>query len=79
MQGDDPFWKRKTQDKPAKPQDKPARAPRIKTRVTKKPAKKKTAEASDLPDDEELDDLESEVVLDSLGSFFIHLIDNDHY
>ena len=62
-----------------KPQDKPVRAPRTKTRVTKKPAKKRTAEASDLPIDEELNDLESEVVLDSLGSFFIHLIDNDHY
>ena len=64
MQGDDPFWKRKSQDKPVKAQDKPVRAPRIKTRVTKKPAKKKTAEASDLPNDEELDNLDSEVDLD---------------
>ena len=79
MQGDDPFWKKKSQDKSAKPQDKPVRAPRVKTRVTKKPAKKRTAEASDLPNDEELDGLESEVELDSLGSFFIHLIDNDYY
>ena len=71
-QGDDPFGKRKSQDKPA-------RAPRIKTRVTKRPEKKKTTEASDLPNDEELDDPESEVELDSLGSFFIHLIDNDYY
>ena len=78
-QGDDPFWKKKSQDKLAKTQDKPVRAPRVKTRVTKKPAKKRTAEASDLPNDEELDDPESEVELDSLGSFFIHLIDNDHY
>ena len=69
MQGDDPFWKKKSQDKPAKPQDKPARAPRIKTKASKKPAKKKTAEPSDLPNDEELDDPESEVELDSLGSF----------
>ena len=29
--------------------------------------------------DEDLDNPESEVELDSLGSFFIHLIDNDHY
>ena len=72
MQGDDPFWKRK-------PQDKTAKTPRTKTKVTKKPAKKKTAESPDLPNDEELDDPESEVELDSLGSFFIHLIDNDHY
>ena len=55
------------------------RAPHTKTRVTKKPAKKRTAEASDLPNDEELDDLELEVEHDSLGSFFIHLIANDYY
>ena len=79
MQGDDPFWKRKPQDKPAKPQDTPVKAPRTKTKVTKKPTKKKTAESPDLPNDEELDDPESEVGLDSLGSFFIHLIDNDYY
>ena len=42
-------------------------------------AKKRTAEASGLPNDGELDDLELEVELDSLGYFFIHLIDNDHY
>ena len=28
---------------------------------------------------EDLDNPESEVELDSLGSFFIHLIDNDYY
>ena len=72
MEGDDPFWKKKLQDKPAK-------TPRIKTKVTKKPAKKKTAESPGLNNDEDLDDPESEVELDSLGSFFIHLIDNDHY
>ena len=55
------------------------KAPRPKTKVTKKHAKKKTAESPDLPNDEELDDPESEVELDSLGSFFIHLIDNDYY
>ena len=32
-----------------------------------------------MANDEELDDPDSEVELDSLGSFFIHLIDNDHY
>ena len=26
-----------------------------------------------------MDDDESEVELDSIGSFFVHLIDNDHY
>ena len=77
LQAKDPFWKRKTQDKPAKPQDKPVRAPRAKSKATKRPAKKKTAESSDPPED--VDDSEQEVELDSLGSFFIHLIDNDHY
>ena len=52
-------------------------APRNKTKVTKGPAKKKTAESSDPPED--VDDSEPEVELDSLGSFFMHLIDNDHY
>ena len=42
-------------------------------------AKKRTPEASDLPNDEDLDDLELEVEHDSLGSFFIHLIANDYY
>ena len=55
------------------------RAPRVKTKVTKKPAKKKTAESPGLNNDEDLDDPESEVELDSLGSFFIHLIDNEYY
>ena len=55
------------------------KAPRTNAKVTKKPAKKTTAESPNLPNDEELDDPESEVELDSLGSFFIHLIDNDHY
>lgn len=42
-----------------------------------RPAKKKTAESFDPPED--VDESEQEVELDSLGSFFIHLIDNDHY
>ena len=45
----------------------------------KKPAKKKTAESTELHIDDDLDNPESEVKLDSLGSFFAHLIDNDHY
>ncbi|XP_044458424.1 uncharacterized protein [Triticum aestivum] len=40
--GDDPFWKKKPQDKPAKPQDKAAKPLRPKTKVVKKPAKKRT-------------------------------------
>lgn len=60
-----------------KPQDKPVRAPRAKSKASKKPAKKRTGESSDPA--EAVDDSESEVELDSLGSFFVHLIDNDHY
>ena len=77
LQSNDPFWKRKSQDKPAKPQDKPVRAPRAKSKASKKPAKKRTAESPDPAED--VDDSESEVELDLLGSFFMHLIDNDHY
>ena len=62
----------KTQDKPAKPT-------RNKTKVTKKPAKKKTNPSELLDLDDDGDDDESEVELDSLGSFFVHLIDNDYY
>ena len=56
---------------------------RTKNKATKRPAKKKsnTAELFNLDDkdDDDDDDDESEVELDSLGSFFVHLIDNDHY
>ena len=68
-QANSSFWKRKTQDKPV-------RAPRAKSKVTNRAAKKKTAESSDLPED--IDESDLEVELDSLGSFFIHLIDNDY-
>ena len=64
-QANSSFWKR----------TKPTRAPRAKTKATKKISKKKTVECSDPPEDEESD---AEVELDSLGSFFIHLIDNDY-
>ena len=48
----------------------------MKTKATKRAAKKKTAESSDPPED--IDESDQEVELDSLGSFFIHLIDNDY-
>ena len=66
-QANNSFWKR----------TKPARAPRAKSKVTKKAAKKKTTESSDPPED--VEESEQEVELDSLGSFFVPLIDNDHY
>ena len=53
--------------------------PRPKTKVIKKPAKKKTAKSLHPTNNEDLDDSESEVELDSLGYFFMHLIDNDYY
>ena len=71
-QANSPFWKKKPQDKPVKPAH-------TKTYVTKRPAKKKTAETAGLNIDDDADDDELEVELDSLGSFFIHLIDNDCY
>ena len=52
-------------------------APRVKTKATKRAAKKKTAESSDRPED--VDESEQEVELGSLGSFFVHLIDNNYY
>ena len=73
------------QDKPAKKPrpktkaiKKPAKKTRTKSKAIKKPAKKKTnpVELFNLDDHE---DDESEVELDSLGSFFVHLIDNYHY
>ncbi|KAM3189563.1 hypothetical protein ACQJBY_068078 [Aegilops geniculata] len=67
----DSLWKKKPQDKPAKPA-------RTQTKATKRPAKKKTTDSADLNLDDDKDDDESEVELDSLGSFFIHLIDNDY-
>ena len=66
MQANNFFWKR----------TKPARAPRAKSKVTKKAGKKKTTESSNPPGD--VDESDPEVELDSLGSFFIHLIDNDY-
>ena len=59
--------------------DKPAKKTQTKSKAIKKLAKKKTkaAELFNLGDDD--DDDESEVELESLGSFFVHLIDNDHY
>lgn len=69
LQANDAFWKRKASNKPM-------RDARAKSKVTKKEAKKKTAESSDPPED--VDESDPEVELDSLGSFFIHLIDNDY-
>nr|XP_020192483.1 uncharacterized protein LOC109778344 [Aegilops tauschii subsp. strangulata] len=63
---DDPFWNKKLQDKLVK-------KARGKTKAPKKPAKKKT----DTTELFALNDDESEVELDSLGSFFVHLIDVD--
>ncbi|XP_073365006.1 uncharacterized protein [Aegilops tauschii subsp. strangulata] len=77
--GEDPFWKKKPQDKPAKPQDKPAKPLRPKTKVVKKPAKKRTTASSEPNADADVANPDLEVELDSLGSFFIHLIDNDYY
>ena len=54
------FWKRKSQDKAAK-------APRVKTKVIKRAAKKKTAESSEPPED--VGDSAEEVKFDSLDFY----------
>ena len=48
-------------------------------RLLKKPTKRRTTASSDLPADDDVCNPEPEVELDSLGSFFVHLIDNDYY
>ena len=48
-------------------------------RLLKKPAKKRTTASSEPNADADVANPDSEVELDSLGSFFIHLIDNDYY
>ena len=48
----------------------------MKSKVTKRATRKKNAESCDPPED--IDESDPEVELDSLGSFFIHLIDNDY-
>ena len=51
----------------------------MKSKAIKNPAKKKSNPAKLFNLDDKDDDDESEVELDSLGSFFVHLIDNDYY
>ena len=60
IQADDPFWKRKSQDKPIK-------NPRIKIKASKKPAKRRNVEPSEPIIDDELEIPDSEVELDSLS------------
>ena len=69
MQTNNNFWKKKTSEKTV-------RAPRAKSKAVKK-SKKKIGEAADPPEDAEESD--QEVELDSLASFFIHLINNDYH
>ena len=71
-QGDDPFWKRKSADKAAKPS-------RPKTKAVKRTSKWKTADRISMELDEDADDPEVEVELDSLGSLFMHLTNKDLY
>ena len=74
-QGDNPFWSKKL------PQDKPEKAERPirpKTKVIKKPAKKrKTTASSDPAVDDDVGNSDLEVELDSLGLLFTRLIDDD--
>jgi len=71
-QGDDPFWKKKPAEKAAKPS-------RPKTKAVKKTSKRKAAECISMELDDDIDEPEVEVELDSPGSLFMHLINNDVY
>ena len=77
-QGNDPFWSKKLpQEKPEKT-DKLERPTRPKTKVVKRPAhKKKTTASSDPAPDDDVDNPDLEVGLDSLRLFFMCLIDDD--
>ena len=74
-QGDDPFWSKKLpQEKPEKPES----ATRQKTKAVKKTAHRKRTTASSNPaPDDDVDNPDFEVELDSLGLFFMRLIDDD--
>ena len=74
-QGDNPFWSKKLpQDKPEKAE----RSTRLKTKVIKKPAKKrKTTASSDPAVDDDVGNSDLEVELDSLGLLFTRLINDD--
>ena len=71
-QGDDPFWKKK-------PQEKAVKTSRPKTKDVKKTTKRKAPEPIGFELDDDPDEPDVEVELDSLGSLFMHLIDNDIY
>src|SRR3954469_4363853 len=72
-QGNDPFWSKKP------PQEKPEKPTRQKTRVVKKPAnRKRTTASSDPPADDDVGNPDLEVEIDSLGLFFMCLIDDDY-
>ena len=71
-QVDDPFWKKKPQEKAVKPSQ-------PKTKAVKKTTKRKAPKPIGLGLDDDPDEPEAVVELDSLGSLFMHLIDNDIY
>ena len=71
-QGEDPFWEKKPQEKATKPS-------RPKTKAVKKTTKRKAPEPIGFKLHDDSDEPEAEVELDSLGSLFMHLIDNDTY
>jgi len=78
VQGDDPFWKQKFVEKAVKPTgDKAVKPSRPKTKAVKRTSKRKTADRINMELDDDADDPEVEVELDSLGSLFMHLINND--
>ena len=57
--------------------DKVVKPSRPKTKAVKRTSKRKTADRINMGLDDDVDDPEVEVELDSLGSLFMHLINND--
>ena len=57
--------------------DKAVKPSRPKTKAVKRTTKQKTADRINMELDDDTDDPEVEVELDSLGSLFMHLINND--
>ena len=54
-----------------------AKPTRPKTKAVKRTSKRKTADRINMELDDDTDDPEAEVELDSLGSLFMHLVNND--
>ena len=57
--------------------DKVVKPTRPKTKAVKRTSKRKLADRINMELDDDIDDPEAEIELDSLGSLFMHLVNND--